>query len=327
MTQTWSTLTVARPGQFGYWRELICAAFLALTPESDLRHGFTGTVTQRPLGALSLARIDSQRQRVRRTERDIARAPRAGYYANLQVRGTSEMRQGDRATVLRPGDLAVVDTGQPFAFDFGTDFRQLSFFVPGPLLAAQSPGRVRTATRIRTNGGVGAAVRHALQALAGPSLAPESAARLAVHAGGLLAVALDHPVDAGVAEVRSRRSHALAVADVEEHLADDDLSPAATARRLGISVRGLHGLFAGRERSYAATVRLLRLEQAYRDLQDPARSRLRVIDVAADAGFADVTSFHRTFRREYGRTPAQVRAAAFAELNAPTGGERGRRPR
>ena len=309
MTQTWSTLDAARPAQFGYWRELICAAFLALTPESDLRDGFDGTVTQWPLGALSLARIDSQRQRVRRTEQDIARVPRTGYYANLQLRGTSEMRQDGRATVLRPGDLAVVDTGEPFAFDFGDDFRQLSFFVPGPLLAAQLPGRVRTATRIGTAGGIGAAVRHALQAL--PSLPPESAARLAVHTCGMLAVALDSPAPA--VGRGGRRSHALAVADIEEHLTDDDLSPAATARRLGVSVRALHGLFAGRERSYAATVRQLRLEQALRDLQDPARGRLRVIDIAADAGFADVTSFHRAFRREYGRTPAQVRTAALGE--------------
>ena len=138
MTQIWSTR-----GQFERWRELICAAFLALTPESDLRDGFAGTVTQWPLGRLSLARIDSQRQRVRRTEDDIARAPRAGYYANLQLRGVSEMRQGGRATVLHPGDLAVVHTEEQFAFDFGDDFRQLSFFLPGPLLRAQVSGPVR----------------------------------------------------------------------------------------------------------------------------------------------------------------------------------------
>jgi AraC-like DNA-binding protein len=302
--QTWSTLACPPPGQFGYWRELICAAFLALTPESDLRDGFAGTVSQRPLGALSLAQIDSQRQRVRRTERDIARAPRAGYYANLQVRGVSRMRQGDRETVLRPGDLAVVDTGEPFAFDFGTDFRQLSFFVPGPLLETQMAARVRTATRIDTAGGVGAALRHALQALNGPSLTRAGADRLAVHAGGLLAVALDPVIEV----VDAPRSRALAVADIEEHLTDDDLAPAATARRLGISVRRLHGLFAGGERSYAGTVRRLRLEQAFRDLRDPARGHLRVIDVASDAGFVNVASFHRAFRREYGRTPAQVRS-------------------
>src|SRR5262249_26501096 len=131
VAQTWSTLTTGRAGQFTHWRELICEAFLDLTPESDLRDGFAGTVTQWPLGELSIARIDSQRQRVRRTDRDIARATRPGYYANLQVRGTSEMRQGGRTALLRPGDLAVVATGERFAFEFGTDFRQLSLFIPG----------------------------------------------------------------------------------------------------------------------------------------------------------------------------------------------------
>jgi AraC family transcriptional activator of tynA and feaB len=306
MPQTWTTLDVARPAQFGHWRELICAAFLALTPESDLRDGFAGTVTQWPLGALSLARIDSQRQRVRRTGPDIDRAPRPGYYANLQVRGTSAMRQEGRTTVLRPGDLAVVDTGEPFAFDFGDDFRQLSFFVPAALLRAQVSGPVRTATRIGTGSGVGAAVRHVLSAL--PKADPAVTARLALHAAELLAVALERPVVA--APVRAPRTHALAVADIEEHLTDDDLSPAATARRLGVSVRAVHGLFAGRALSYAGTVRRMRLDRAHRDLRDPARAGLRVIDVAADAGFADVTSFHRAFKQVYGRTPAQVRNQA-----------------
>jgi AraC-like DNA-binding protein len=129
----------------------------------------------------------------------------------------------------------------------------------------------------------------------------------------VLALALEAPVDVApvdVAPVRSRRTQAQAVADLEEHLTDDDLSPATTAWRLGISVRGLHGLFAGGELSYAATVRRLRLEQAVRDLRDPARRHLRIIDIAADAGFADVASFHRAFRRAYARTPGQIRASA-----------------
>ncbi|MEU8665111.1 helix-turn-helix domain-containing protein, partial [Actinoplanes philippinensis] len=106
---------------------------------------------------------------------------------------------------------------------------------------------------------------------------------------------------------RAPRSHARAVADIEEHLADDDLSPSATARRLDISVRSLHALFAASDLSYAATVRRLRLDRAARDLRDPARAHLRVADVAADAGFADVARFHRAFRRAFGATPGQLR--------------------
>jgi AraC family transcriptional activator of tynA and feaB len=311
VTRTWSTLSSKPARQFAHWRELICEAFLDLTPESDLRDGFVGVVTQIPLGALSLARIDSQRQQVFRTARDIDRAPQHGYYANLQVRGTSTMTQGGRSTVLRPGDIALVDTTAEFTFELPEDFRQLTFFIPAPLLEVQLPGPVPTATRIETTTGVGAAVRHAMQAMIGSRLAPASAQRLAVHTAGMLAVALDPSlVDAGAAH--SPRSYAAALADIEEHLSDDDLSPAATARRLGVSVRWLHSLFAGHQQTYAATVRRLRLEQVWRDLQDPARAQLRIIDIAADAGFANVASFHRTFRRTFGRSPAQVRAAGEA---------------
>ena len=305
--QRWSTVEAPPAAQFTRWRELICEAFLDLTPESDLRDGFAGTVTQWPLGVLSIARIDSQRQHVRRTARDIAHAPQSGFYANYQVRGTSLMSQHGRSTVLRPGDFAVVDTTEPFEFDFRDDFRQLSLFLPRSLLDNQLSAAVRTATRVGTATGAGAAVRHALLALTRGDLPEDTAARLAVHAAGILAVALEEPAATWATPYRHDRLHAAALADIDEHLADDDLSPPATARRLGVSVRLLHAVFAGRQRTFAAEVRRRRLEVAWRTLRDPARAHLRVIDVAVEAGFTDVTSFHRAFRREYGRTPAAIR--------------------
>ncbi|MFI5906884.1 helix-turn-helix domain-containing protein [Dactylosporangium sp. NPDC051541] len=301
----WSTRDEAPTEQFAYWRELICTAFLALTPESDLRSRFAGDVTQWPLGQLALARIASQRQTVRRTEDDIARTPVHGYYANLQVRGTSIMAQGGRSTLLHPGELGLVDTTRPFRFEFGSDFEQLSFFIPGTLL----PGPVPTAAAVPTRAGVGAAVRLALESVPGVR-GPE---RLAVHAAGMLAVALDPTLLRPDTTRKAPRTYAAALADIEEHLGDDDLSPAATAHRLGVSVRFVHALFAnagggGNEQaSYTSTVRRLRLEKAARDLRDPTLSHLRVIDIATEAGFLNVASFHRAFRQAYGTTPTQVR--------------------
>jgi transcriptional regulator GlxA family with amidase domain len=51
----------------------------------------------------------------------------------------------------------------------------------------------------------------------------------------------------------------------------------------------------------------MRLEQAARDLRDPARAHLRVVDIAVEAGFVNVASFHRAFRQRFGRTPTQAR--------------------
>jgi AraC-like DNA-binding protein len=298
----WTTSALAPAEQFTHWRELICEAFLALTPESDLRDGFAGSVTQWGLGELSLARIESQRQTVHRTEAAVQRDPIRGYYANLQVRGTSLMVQHGRVATLRPGDIAVVDADEPFRFEFGGDFRQLSLFVPARTLSTVGP--VRTATAVDTTTGVGAAVRHSLETLTRGPLREPAAARLALHAAGMLSIALEPSI---LTPVRSPRSYQMCLADIEEHLTDEDLSPAATARRLGISVRLVHGLFAGHEASYAATVRRLRLDRAARHLADPAMRHLRVIDVATEAGFGNVASFHRAFRRQFGHTPNAAR--------------------
>ena len=183
----WTT-SAAKPGeQFTHWREMICEAFLALTPESDLRGGFAGSVTQWQLGGLSLARIESQRQRVHRTEAGIARNPIRGYYANLQVRGTSLMAQHGRVAILHPGDLAVVDADEPFRFEFGEDFRQLSLFIPKGI--REPATHLRTATAVDTATGVGAAVRHSMESLA--KVPAPAAARLALHAAGMLSIAFE----------------------------------------------------------------------------------------------------------------------------------------
>jgi AraC family transcriptional activator of tynA and feaB len=298
----WTTSALAPAEQFTHWRELICEAFLALTPESDLRGGFAGSVTQWRLGELSLARIESQRQTVHRTEAGVQRDPIRGYYANLQVSGTSLMAQHGRVATLRPGDIAVVDADEPFRFEFGGDFRQLSLFVPARTLTTAGP--VRTATAVDTTTGVGAAVRHSWETLTRGPLQEPAAARLALHAAGMLSIALEPSI---LTPVRSPRSYQMCIDDIAEHLTDEDLSPAATARRLGISVRTVHGLFAGHEASYAATARRLRLERAARHLADPAMRHLRVIDVATEAGFGNVASFHRAFRRQFGRTPNAAR--------------------
>jgi AraC family transcriptional regulator, positive regulator of tynA and feaB len=304
----WSTAESLPRRQFAYWREMICEAFLDLTPESPLRDSFQGRVTQQPLGRLDLARIESQAQRVRRTEADIARSPSPGYYANLQVRGVGVTTQGGRTAVTKPGDLTLIDTARPFSFEFGANFQQLSLHIPADLLLSGLEQAAPTATRLGTATGLGAAIRHALAAIDSGALAPGPASRLAVHTTGLLAVALEQPDPAGPTE----RSHGgllrAALDDIDGHLDDLGLCPARTAARLGISVRLLHQVFTRHEHSYTAAVRARRLDQARRDLADPARAGLRVIDIAADNGFADVTHFHRAFRRAFGCTPAQARA-------------------
>ncbi|MFD5082742.1 helix-turn-helix domain-containing protein [Kitasatospora sp. NPDC058406] len=105
---------------------------------------------------------------------------------------------------------------------------------------------------------------------------------------------------------------------IDRRLTDPDLSPAALARALNISVRTLHRAFAtaaadrsgirggtavGRAETVAGYIRGRRLEQA-RSALSARVGRPSVAEVAARWQFADSSHFIRAFKRRYGQTPA-----------------------
>ncbi|MEW5687129.1 MAG: AraC family transcriptional regulator [Pseudomonadota bacterium] len=88
------------------------------------------------------------------------------------------------------------------------------------------------------------------------------------------------------------------------------LSAATIAGALGVSTRYLHKLFETQPLSFAQFVAERRLARAMRLLSDPAQRHQRVLDIALQAGFGDVTTFNRAFRRRYGKSPSDCRADA-----------------
>jgi AraC-like DNA-binding protein len=50
-----------------------------------------------------------------------------------------------------------------------------------------------------------------------------------------------------------------------------------------------------------------RLERAVALLRDPGWQQRKISDIAAVAGFTDLSHFNRSFRRRYGATPSDIR--------------------
>ena len=128
-------------------------------------------------------------------------------------------------------------------------------------------------------------------------------------------------------DVEPRLAPALARAAMEiadRRLTDPDLTPAALARELNVSVRTLHRAFATAGETAAAYIRRRRLEQARCELVAPPLRRPGVSEVAARYQFADGSHFIRAFKARYGQTPA-----AFARTprgGTDTGTDSTRRP-
>ena len=96
---------------------------------------------------------------------------------------------------------------------------------------------------------------------------------------------------------------------IARELDDPHLSVVDVARRLKVSPRYMQMLFEGDGTTFSNYVLSQRLERVFRLLRDPRFGRFSISDIAFDAGFGGLAHFNRAFRRRYGATPSEVRAA------------------
>ena len=129
----------------------------------------------------------------------------------------------------------------------------------------------------------------------------------------LVALALGASPDAAAAA----RGRGLAAArlcaiksDIAANLASGGLSVIAVAARQGVTPRYVQMLFESEGTTFSQFVRDQRLAQAHRMLDDPRFASRTITAIAFAAGFSDLSHFNRAFRRAFGMTPSDVRAAA-----------------
>jgi len=86
-----------------------------------------------------------------------------------------------------------------------------------------------------------------------------------------------------------------------------DLSLTQIARMHGLTPRQVQRLFARQGTCFSDFVRAQRLDRARAMLADPAQRHRRVLEIALDSGFDDVSAFSRAFRRRFGMSPGEAR--------------------
>jgi AraC-like DNA-binding protein len=98
--------------------------------------------------------------------------------------------------------------------------------------------------------------------------------------------------------------------EIECRSGDPGLSAITIALLLGVTPRYVHLLLEETGKSFTRHVLEQRLERAAALLRDPQLRHRKIADVAAKAGFADLSYFNRAFRRYFGVTPSDLRGAA-----------------
>lgn len=94
---------------------------------------------------------------------------------------------------------------------------------------------------------------------------------------------------------------------LEARLCDPELSPAFTARQLGISIRYLQKLFEEAGENVNHYIRRRRLERSYEELMNPLYRQQSISEISFRWGFNDSAYFSRSFRELFGLSPSQHR--------------------
>ena len=127
---------------------------------------------------------------------------------------------------------------------------------------------------------------------------------------------MHHPVPAakygksGLSAEKARRfeKDLKSLMETEKPYLNSELTLQQLADRLNISPHNLSEVINTRlHHNFFDFINGYRIQQAKRDLTDPAKQHLKVLAIAFDAGFNSKTSFNTIFKKTTGKTPSEYR--------------------
>ena len=311
MLQSFSTDSVPLSDRLDAWlfnAQQICGE---CTFQFSKRDHFHGSIQRRELDGLAFSRFAS-------TPVSFSKFPTPSgerYCVVItQLLGTRRYTQCDRHVILEPGDSTLIDSGGTWSSDCPGECARLYLRVPFHLM--QSRLRIAglpIARRICGASGLGAALFHLSTSFF------EEADHLASEEGAAAVDAYLEILGACFGQPPSEPPTGGSVAEffwridsyIEHHLADPALSPVTIANTMGISVRHLHRLFAGKGHTVADWIRQRRLQQCCMDMCDPRLRDRTITDIAFLWGFSDSAHFSHVFRRKFGLSPRMFRTRSW----------------
>jgi AraC-like DNA-binding protein len=223
--------------------------------------------------------------------------------------------QHDRNPVLGPGDGVLMNNAEVGSMLLPDTAAFITFKVPVKAIAPLVPdiGALIARRVPHDSQPLRLLVRYLGALQEEGALQSAELQRLAVtHVYDLFALALGATREAAeIANGRGLRAARLRAikTDLAASLGRPELSINTIAARHGITPRYVQKLFETEGTTFSEFLLGQRLALAYRMLTDSRFAGRTVGSIALEVGFNDLSYFHRTFRRRFGATPGDVRAA------------------
>ncbi len=309
--ETFSTAEQPQHRRLEYWNELTGSAFTPLVTDPVDRRAFVGRLTRTKIGDIRLSEARSDPAIVRHSRQHVARAREALFMLCLQLDGVSCTRQQGRESVLRYGDLHLLDSLRPYEVCFQEANRMLVLSIPQQALA-------RRIVNPESVVGIPLSGRNGVSGLLSSLLCNfwhqyrgEDDRFLSPHFSEAI-LDLIASAYAGMSQGTAGTSVAIARREqirgyIESHLHDPTLTPGRVAEAVHLSARRLHQLFEADGETIGSYILRRRLEECARAISDAAQRGRTVTEIAFLHGFNNASHFGRVFRERYGSTPSDYR--------------------
>jgi AraC-like DNA-binding protein len=298
-----------------FWIDQVCAHLVEVEcARVGDAEGFHGSVEKLDLHGMEIAQIRASAQTVRRTSALANSTEAETLLVNIQRHGSGSVRQDGRLTVLEPGDFAVYSSARPYELSFDREFGQTVLMMPATAVPAIWSDLDRVSA-VKVPGSSDAA--QILLSLVDSACRATEAIPPALSTS--LADTIRHALHASVAPLAStaaqeahlERYHLERIRGVvRARLGDPDLDAQAIAVAVNLSVSHVHRLFRRQPQTLMGFVWSTRLEACHRVLVGHHAEGRSIGQIAFLHGFNDFSHFSRAYRRRFGMSPSESRAAA-----------------
>jgi AraC-like DNA-binding protein len=238
------------------------------------------------------------------------------FHLVIHIKGAAIYRHEQGQEEIGPGVVALVDAARTCSVEHPDGARVICWDLPRASVAPLLPAAAPCVTTIE--GPICGIVMEQALALARSALRLEQPAQQVLVDQLALLVGFAATHQATKVEPAAPRASEAAInrqrigAYLEAHFREPTLTVARAARDLGMSRRWLQVQIIGHGAGFSDLIRTRRLDDSLARLRDPAAAHLTVTEIAFAAGFNDLSTFHRQFRRRFGMTPRAARGSTDA---------------
>ena len=307
----WSTKPGRADKPFGSWADDLAAAFVRLEPRRVVDRPFEGAISRVEAAPIQVSLVTATGHTVLRLASHIASSTDDLCFVNLQLEGLGQTTQRGHEQISAPGDLALVDTTEPFEIAHCHNFKLFCFAVPRRLLPKGLLDRPRL--RLSTTE-TGRALSRTLAGYADLCLSGSQLLKTSTLIGAHVTELISHAPEI-LANISAERVHvpvllSIMLDHIDRHSDDPELGAATLAARFRCSERYVHRLFATTGRPVGEHVNEKRIAACTRLLLDHNSAHKTIAEIAYAAGFRDISHFNRLFKRCNGLAPREFRRAA-----------------